>query len=683
MKTTIKNLNSSKTYLLVVVMFIAMCSTAYCQDGVRIEQGSPGNSASARPRSTIGSGSSSTSSSSNSGGVPKQDGAGQGQYRGTDGKNHEINDISGVKFDTKSSSTSSSTSTNSSGTSRSSSSSSDHDSYSSSSGSSWNGSDRWSNNYSAGTYYSDIYYSYNATTVSRTDIAIAAGTNLLNSTNEKDIDDFFKEYAEYSNTDLYNKLKAQKKNINDAESYNYNLARGNLDKSFLDNYDALPEAVKNMINKTTLEARKNELAMKTRVENLDKAIAAFDINDFSKANQKKFDKLFGERIAIAYYGGAQYIKNRDLFALYIEKRALDNLQNVPLSRDFGVMVKANLAAQNKAPWEKISEQANNPQRLLTMLGFLNTSNNGVLPKYVAELSDYWIFRSTMVTDEQTIERSYWVSKNLEKIELIENEGKFSTKFVDEKAASINLGFAEVSQENLTWKLGVASVDVKKQAGKVLDANGLLKFDADIELFKTEMYKQMKVHRINIAEDGSVLIGGDLTGKLGLTSSITSTVGTSGLEVGASIEVASVTAGWTPHSKPMMEINDDMSVNFRQAKAELSVKTGIKADASAGLSLKDKFDANLNLPLLSIKLGLERPDIDGSLKQIPPELTKSIIYSYSQNTQNVVSEVKLTVVPESNELSKNFDPENIFFIIIDEEKKQEKVNNMIKKWQFAR
>ncbi|MDR0602862.1 MAG: hypothetical protein LBG80_00995 [Bacteroidales bacterium] len=514
--------------------------------------------------------------------------------------------------------------------------------------------------------------------------------SMLTSTDEIAIKDAMDKYLKlsptqkgYINSGLYNQLSQWLEQVKKANMFNLNLNFPTNTKWLLDWYKQLLPSEKDLINKELLAVRMKEYERDKQAEQLDAEIARFNFQKNNIYHKKIFHELNERAKTIKQAGGK--VKNEGILYKYEKKIALDNLKNVPLTRDFEAIIKVNSAAQNNAPWEKIRKTANNSQRFLTTIGFLNTSNDGVLPRHIESDEKYEYFIGENITDSKVEKRLYIVSKDLSKIEVIENIGSFSFELfnVDNWSISV-LRVLKMSEKEITGNTGIVSKTVGDHTIKnndvIENSTKILQFDAKVELLKAEAYKQKTLHTINIEEDGNVLIGGYLTEKLGLSSNINNTIGRSGVKIGASIEIASVTAGWTPQTKPMLKINDDMSINFRQEKADISVKAGLKAETGAGITWKKQLtEGKVNFPLISIKLGLERPDIDGALKQIPPKVTKQIIYSYSQNIRNIIPETKRVSPYELG----NFDAEEnrTLITVIDEEKTKERNSKFIQKWNF--
>ena len=108
----------------------------------------------------------------------------------------------------------------------------------------------------------------------------------------------------------------------------------------------------------------------------------------------------------------------------IEKEVeYDEIRQIPLTvSNIKTTLASKEATKNNANWKEISKGMTS-QRLLAVLGTLNSDNDNILPDFVREEGGYYLFVGKPTeTETKVATKEYLVSKDGSTIEIYETEG---------------------------------------------------------------------------------------------------------------------------------------------------------------------------------------------------------------------------------------------------------------------
>ena len=397
-------------------------------------------------------------------------------------------------------------------------------------------------------------------------------------------------------------------------------------------YEDLDKYLKQFLNKHDFERAKVEYQKYEKAKVLERETEELfnhlDDKRYLKENNRNVQKL---KTVVKQQDALKYVSKYHLFLLEeIEKEVeFDEIKHIPLTvSNIQTVFASKKATKNNANWKVISKGMTS-QRLLSVLGTLNTDNNNILPSFVKEEGGYYLFVGEPTeTDSKVVTKEYLVSKDGSEIEIYETEGVVANDLVEIKAT---LGGNKASAK-LT-----SDGEVEKKTGSTVINNAV---GAKVTLMNTDWHKQNKKTMYSIDTDGTILhygaessvglranISGSANADINVPDGKTPIVGGKA-SVGAGIEVAHVGGTLARKWVPKMIVNPDGSISYKQYSA--SVEVGLSAGASAKVSAaKEGVNAKAGLGV-SAGVSFDSQDIDGALKQIDSNVALGIIKSSIDN-----------------------------------------------------
>ena len=396
-------------------------------------------------------------------------------------------------------------------------------------------------------------------------------------------------------------------------------------------YEDLDKYLKQFLNKHDFEQAKVEYQKYEKAKVLEREAeelyAHLSDKKYLRENSSNIQKL---KLIIWQQDALKYVSKYHLFLLKeIEKEVeFDEIKQIPLTvSNIKTTLASKKAIKNNADWKAISKGMTN-QRLLSVLGVLNSDNNNILPEFVKEEGGYYLFvGETTETDTKIVTKEYLVSKDGSEIEIYETEGVVANDIVEIKAT---LGDNKVSAK-LT-----SDGEVEKKAGSTVANNTA---GAKVTLLNTDWHKQNKKNVFSIDTDGTILqygaessvglkanISGSVNADINVPDGKTS-IASADASVGAGVEAAHVGATLAGKWIPKMHVNPDGSLNYKQYSA--SVEGGLSAGVSAKLSVS-KEGVSAKVGAVSAGVSFASQDIDGALKQIDSDVVLGIIKSSIDN-----------------------------------------------------
>lgn len=426
-------------------------------------------------------------------------------------------------------------------------------------------------------------------------------------------------------TSIYNKYSLMATNIRAFSFESINTRMMSLSYEDLDKY------LKQFLNKHDFEQAKVEYQKYEKAKVLEKDIEALHAhsNDkkYLRENISDVQKL---KSVIKQQDALKYVDSYYSFLLDEFEKAIeyDEIKQIPLTvSNIKTVLGPKKATKNNANWKEIAGGMTN-QRLLSVLGTLNSDNKNILPEFVKEEGGYYLFVGEPTeTDTKIVTKEYLVSKDGSEIEIYETEGVVANDILEIKAT---LGDNKVSAK-LT-----SDGEVEKKAGSSVAKNAA---GAKVTLLNTDWHKQNKKNVYSIDTDGTVLqYGGESS--VGLKANISASanadinvpvgktpVVSADASVGAGIEAAHVGATLARKLTPKMHVNPDGSISYKQYSA--SVEGGLSAGVSAKVSVsKDEVSAKVGV--VSMGVSFDSQDIDGALKQIDSDVVLGIIKTSIDN-----------------------------------------------------
>ena len=424
---------------------------------------------------------------------------------------------------------------------------------------------------------------------------------------------------------IYNKYSLMSTNIRNLSFEGFNTRILSLSYEDLDMY------LKQFLNKHDFERAKVEYQKYEKAKVLEKDIEALHThsNDkkYLRENISDVQKL---KSVIKQQDALKYVDSYYSFLLDEFEKAIeyDEIKQIPLTvSNIKIVLGPKKATKNNANWKEIAEGMTN-QRLLSVLGALNSDNKNNLPEFVREEGGYYLFIGEPTeTDTKIITKEYLVSKDGSEIEIYETEGVVANDIVEIKAT--------LGDNKVCAKL-TSDGEVKKKAGSTAAKNAV---SAKVTLLNTDWHKQNKKNVYSIDTDGAILqYGGESS--VGLKANISGSanadinvpvgktpVASADASVEAGIEAAHVGATLARKLTPKMHVKPDGSISYRQYSA--SVEGGLSAGVSAKLSVsKDEVSAKVGA--VSMGVSFASQDIDGALKQIDSDVALGIIKSSIDN-----------------------------------------------------
>jgi len=434
-------------------------------------------------------------------------------------------------------------------------------------------------------------------------------------------------------TSIYNKYSLMASNIKGLSFESINPRIMSL------SYEDLDKFLKQFLNEKDFERAKVEYQKYAKAKILEK-----EIDDlFAHLNDKKYlranyDAVENKMVGVRIVHGMDYVDNLNKLEEMKKVIELEEIKQIPLTvSNIKTIIASKKAAKNNADWKKISKGITS-QRLLSVLGTLNSDNNNVLPDYVSEEGEYILFiGKPTVTDTKTITKEYMVSKDGSRIVIFETEGVVANDIVEVKATlGDNKASAKVTSDG----------DVENKVGSTVANNAV---SAKLTVMNTDWHKQKKKNVYSIDTDGTILqyggessvgikanISGSANADINVPKGKTRTkkeskgksrIASADASVGAGVEVAHVGATLSGKWTPKMLVNPDGSFSYRQYSA--SVEGGLSAGVSAKVSAS-KEGVSAKLGTVSMGVSFASQDIDGALKQIDSDVVLGIIKSSIDN-----------------------------------------------------
>lgn len=444
-------------------------------------------------------------------------------------------------------------------------------------------------------------------------------------------------------TTIYNKYSLMATNIRDLSFGGFNTRILSLSYEDLDKY------LKQFLSKYDFERAKVEYKKYEKAKVFEKEIEELyaNLND-KKHLRENNDNIQKLKSIIEQQDALKHVNKYHLCLLEIIEKEVeyDEIRQIPLTvSNIKTTLASKEATKNNANWKEISKGMTS-QRLLAVLGTLNSDNDNILPDFVREEGGYYLFVGKPTeTETKVATKEYLVSKDGSTIEIYETEGVVTNDIVEIKAT--------LGDKKASAKLS-SDGKVENKVGSTVAKNAA---GAKLTLLNTDWHKQNKKDVLSIDTDGSIFQYG-AESSVGLKANISGSAnadinipigkksGNSGsantdkkeqqgktpiasadASVGAGIEAAHVGGTLTGKWTPKMIVNPDGSISYKQYSA--SVEGGLSAGVSAKLSVsKDEVSAKVGA--VSMGVSFASQDIDGALKQIDSDVVLGIIKSSIDN-----------------------------------------------------
>lgn len=427
-------------------------------------------------------------------------------------------------------------------------------------------------------------------------------------------------------TTIYNKYSLMATNIRNLSFKGFNTRLLSLSYEDLDKY------LKQFLNKHDFERAKVEYKKYEKAKVLENEIeelyAHWDDKKYLRENSGNIQKL---KSIIEQQDALKHVNKYHLCLLEIIEKEVeyDEIRQIPLTvSNIKTTLASKKATKNNADWKEISKGMTS-QRLLAILGTLNSDNDNILPDFVREEGGFYLFAGKPTkTDTKVVTKEYLVSKDGSTIEIYETEGLVTNDIVEIKAT---LGDKKASAK-LT-----SDGETENKVGSTVAKNAV---GAKLTLLNTDWHKQNKKDVLSIDTDGTILQYGTES-SVGLKANISGSVNadinvpdgetpivSGNASVGPEVEAAHIGGTLAGKWTPKMIVNPDGSISYRQYSA--LVEIGLSAGANAKLSASEK-GVNTKAGLgLSAGVSFDSQDIDGALKQIDSEVVLGIIKSSIDN-----------------------------------------------------
>lgn len=289
---------------------------------------------------------------------------------------------------------------------------------------------------------------------------------------------------------IYNKYSLMAMNIREC-------AFGGINTRIMSlSYEDLDKYLKQFLNKHDFEQAKVEYQKYEKAKLLERDIEALHAhsNDkkYLRENITDVQKL---KLVIKQQDALKYVDSYYSFLLDEFEKAIeyDEIKQIPLTvSNIKDVLGPKKATKNNADWKKISKGMTN-QRLLSVLGTLNSDNNNILPDFVREEGGYYLFVGEPTeTDTKIVTKEYLVSKDGSEIEIYETEGVVANDIVEIK---------ETLGDNKASAKLTSDGEVEKKAGSTVAKNMA---GAKVTLLNTDWHKQNKKNVYSIDTDGTIL-----------------------------------------------------------------------------------------------------------------------------------------------------------------------------------
>lgn len=426
-------------------------------------------------------------------------------------------------------------------------------------------------------------------------------------------------------TPIYNKYSLMVTNIRKLSFEGFNTRILSL------SYEDLDKFLKQFLNKHDFERAKVEYKKYEKAKIFEKEIeklyAILNDKKHLRENSENIQKL---KSIIEQQDALKHVNKYHLCLLEIIEKEVeyDEIRQIPLTVS-NIMTTLDLkkATKNNADWKEISKGMTS-QRLLAVLGTLNSDNDNILPDFVREENGYYLFVGKPTeTDTKVATKEYLVSKDGSTIEIYETEGVVANDIVEIKAT--------LGDKKASAKLTSDGV-VENKVGSTVAKNAV---GTKLTLLNTDWHKQNKKDVYSIDTDGTILqygagssvglkanISGSVNADINVSDGKTPIVG-GNASVGAGIETAHVGGTLAGKWTPKMIVNPDGSISYKQYSA--SVEGSLSAGVSAKLSASKK-GVSAKVGSISAGVSFDSQDIDGALKQIDKNVALGIIKSSIDN-----------------------------------------------------
>ena len=259
------------------------------------------------------------------------------------------------------------------------------------------------------------------------------------------------------------------------------------------------------------------------------------------------------------------------------------------------------------PWDSFYANMTK-QRFTAIIGILNTINQGTIPS--GELQgNYFIFK--------TKDKTFKVAKDGSTISIEETiYTDYSVNpYHNFDGRPLSLGGSAITGINNSGVRNMrqmTSVGISAEAGVTHEWN-----------------TQVQYTELTINENGSIIIGGKLSAKGGITAQVKGQAGisTKGAMAGGSmsVSVAKGSIELTPYTSSKMAFRNG-SASFEQ----YCFIGGISGSAGVGLGVNLGSESNIKIGPVEIYAGYKRLDINGALYQVDPKIALQIISSYAED-----------------------------------------------------
>lgn len=383
-------------------------------------------------------------------------------------------------------------------------------------------------------------------------------------------------------TTIYNKYSLMATNIR-------NLSFGGFNTRILSlSYEDLDKYLKQFLNKQDFERAKVEYKKYEKAKVLENAIedlyAHWDDKKYLRENYGNNQKL---KSIIEQQDALKHVNKYHLCLLEIIEKEVeyDEIRQIPLTvSNIKTTLASKKATKNNADWKKISKGMTS-QRLLSVLGTLNSDNDNILPDFVREESGYYLFVGKPTeTDTKVATKEYLVSKDGSEIKIFETEKIFSV------------------------------------AGESID-------ESNMSFMNTDLYDQEKGVVYKVLTNGMVnKLGSEVS--TGVKAEVSLDCSKDELDASAGIgaEAFHGELSTAVRKAPIMTVYPDNTISFKQESRAVSI--GVSLGEKVGVSISSEL--RIDTPIGSFAASKSQPNIDGALKQIDSDVVLGIIKSSIDN-----------------------------------------------------
>lgn len=355
-------------------------------------------------------------------------------------------------------------------------------------------------------------------------------------------------------------------------------------------YEDLDKYLKQFLNEHDFERAKVEYRKFEKAKVLERDIKALHAH----SNDKKYlrdniNNVLKLKLVIVQQDALKYVDRYYSFLLdEIEKTIeYDEIKQIPLTvSNIKTVLGPKKATKNNANWKEIAKGMTN-QRLLSVLGTLNSENGNVLPNYVKEKTNnyYYYFEGEPIEiDSKIVVKEYIVSKDGSRIEIHETE-------------------------------------------KSISVAGESREESNMSFMNTDLYEQEKGIVYKILTNGMVnKLGSEVSAGVKAEVSFDYNNDESKASAGIGAEAFHGELSTAVRKAPIMIVHPDNTISFKQESKAVSI--GGSLGGKVGVSISSEL--RIDTPIGSFAVSKGQPNIDGALKQIDSDVVLGIIKSSIDN-----------------------------------------------------